>query len=99
MDDLHEQDKQLTIFCTFILDPDTIMGTIDEMRKSSDVSQQQRAGKIFDIITSFINDESTFNRLKEADKKDGKMSKVVRIVDTILSDKENPKLNKADPVQ
>jgi len=91
MEDLLNINNQVTIFCSFILKPDSIIKTIDEMRTSDDSLKQQRAEKIFEIIASYIRDLVGFKALIKDLDADGNLTKVALAVEAIMSSDDDPK--------
>lgn len=84
MEDLTRVDTQFTIFCSFILNPDSIMKTVDKMQQSRDKEQQDRAVMIYKIIASYFEGRRNFRVDMGKVVKDAKLRKVANQVEEYL---------------
>lgn len=59
MKDLSSNDKQIEIFCAFIIDYNKIKSTVSKMITSDKESEVKRVHKIYDIISFFVEDTTS----------------------------------------
>lgn len=65
MKDLSNTDKQIEIFCAFIIDYNKIKATVSKMITSDNASEVKRVLKIYDIITYFVEDTNSTTDILE----------------------------------
>lgn len=95
MEDLRSLDKQFMIFCSYIVNPEAIMSTMEQMRSSDKPEQQERAEQIFNILNGYYSKPEKFTRDIEQLNMDNKMIQLATMVGTIFFDQDNPKFKLA----
>lgn len=95
MEDLRSLEKQFMIFCSYMVNPEAIMATMEQMRGSEETVQKERAEEIYNILNGYFTKPDKFTKDIEKLDMDNKRIQLATIVGSIFFDQDNPKFKLA----